>query len=277
MTPHYKDDHLAIYNADAAEALRHIGKNIADLVVTSPPYDTLRDYDGGTYDFPKTASALSDALKPGGVIAWNEWEKIRDKSYSLSSVRHLLHFTDTLNLKNFERIFWNKLGSSFTNQIRYFSVVEWIWILSKGDPKTINLLKDRPTNGPRKTNRTHRRKDGSMRKRTTWRESDGTMRERWWSGTIGTHGKRTTLWDINPANKEPGYEPKDHPARFPIKLAEDLILSFSNEGDTILDPFIGSGTTAIAAKRHNRKCVGIEISKQYCDVAVKRYRREFPQ
>jgi len=66
----------------------------------------------------------------------------------------------------------------------------------------------------------------------------------------------------------------EHPSQKPIKLIEKLILENSKEGDTILDPFLGSGTTAVAAKHLGRNYIGIEISPEYCKIAEERLRQE---
>ena len=65
-------------------------------------------------------------------------------------------------------------------------------------------------------------------------------------------------------------ETRFHPTQKPVKLFRDIIRDFSEEGDLILDPFMGSGTTAIACKQLNRNFIGFEISKEYCDIARKR-------
>lgn len=74
-----------------------------------------------------------------------------------------------------------------------------------------------------------------------------------------------------------GDEKTGHPAVFPVQLAQDHILSWSNEGDTVLDPFMGSGTTAIASHRTRRKFIGIEIDEQYFKIAKEHINRETAQ
>ena len=67
-----------------------------------------------------------------------------------------------------------------------------------------------------------------------------------------------------------------HPARFPEKLVEFFILAGSNENDIVLDPFCGSGTTAVSAHRHKRRWIGIDANKDYCELAYDRMKLEFP-
>jgi len=66
----------------------------------------------------------------------------------------------------------------------------------------------------------------------------------------------------------------DHPTQKPIPLVEWLIQTYSNPSDLILDPFLGSGTTAYCAKKLNRKCIGIEIEEKYCEIAARRCSQE---
>lgn len=88
-------------------------------------------------------------------------------------------------------------------------------------------------------------------------------------------GKRARLydwWEINQV-KNVSKKNNSHPCPIPLELAERIILTTTNEGDTIIDPFAGSGTILVAAKKHGRNYIGFEISKEYCDIAEKRLRQ----
>ena len=133
-----------------------------------------------------------------------------------------------------------------------------MFVLSKGKPKTVNLLQDKPNKWAGQTtygNVTRREKDGSLTDKG--------------KKTVQEFCVRTNIWCY--ANGK-GFTTKDeiaynHPAIFPEKLVEDHILSWSNPGDLILDPFGGSGTTAKIAQMLNREWILIEAVNEYCDIA----------
>ena len=88
-------------------------------------------------------------------------------------------------------------------------------------------------------------------------------------------GKKARLYDWWNINQVKNVSKKhSHPCPIPLELAERIILTTTEEGDTIVDPFAGSGTILIAAKKHNRNFIGFEISKEYCDMAEKRLSQE---
>ena len=96
-------------------------------------------------------------------------------------------------------------------------------------------------------------KDGSKKERPRKINSDFGMRHNVWEmKTSGQTGESKTF---------------HHPAMFPLQLAKDHVISWSNEGDLILDPFMGSGTTGRVAQRLNRNYIGFEITKDYCNMA----------
>ncbi|MDI9486525.1 MAG: site-specific DNA-methyltransferase, partial [Bacillota bacterium] len=131
---------------------------------------------------------------------------------------------------------------------------EYMFILTKGKIKTFNPIKDKPNKHSGKLiHKTKRLEDGSIKKGTPYISSE--------------YGQRYNIWDIFPQRQKG----KDcHPAPFPEQLAQDHILSWSNENDTVLDPFMGSGTTGKMAKLLNRNFIGIEISEEYFEIAKKR-------
>ena len=134
-----------------------------------------------------------------------------------------------------------------------------MFVFSKGKPKSHNMIKDRPNSQKgKKASAKIRNADGT----TTLRKST----------IISEFGKRKNVWLYNTGY---GSGQKDktaykHPATFPEKLAEDHILSWSNKGDIILDPFFGSGTTGKMAKLNNRNYIGFDTSQEYCDMAEER-------
>ena len=159
---------------------------------------------------------------------------------------------------------WKKDSCAFPESERYYQVFEYMFIFSKGKPKTFNPLEDRKNKfSGCKIHGTFRDKSGdTIARSTTWKNS-----------ICKDYGIRFNVWDI-PSCKN---NKSGHPAVFPGSLAKDHILSWSNKGDVILDPFLGSGTTAIAAYKLNRHYIGFEISKEYFNTAGERISLEQKQ
>ena len=129
-------------------------------------------------------------------------------------------------------------------------------IFSKGKPKSFNPIKDRVN------------KSFGSKKHSNVRQADGSMKPTTSIGKpIAKNGQRFNVWDMN---TELSSKNRFHPAMFPEHLANDHIISWSNEGDTVLDCFMGSGTTGLAAKNLNRKFIGIEKDAGYFDIGTKR-------
>ncbi|CRZ35552.1 site-specific DNA-methyltransferase (adenine-specific) [Herbinix hemicellulosilytica] len=253
-----------IFNAYSNDLLCEFPNDIIDLVVTSPPYDDLRDYEGKIVwnmdIFKKIANEIYRILKPGGVVVWVIGDRTLNGNRSLTSFKQALYFQE-IGFNMYDIIIYEKAGSGPPHPNRYFNTYEFMFVLSKGKPKTVNLLKDKPNKWAGATTYgevTRREKDGSLTNKG--------------KKTIQEFGVRTNIWRYANGN---GYSTKDkiaylHPAIFPEKLVEDHILSWSNPGDLILDPFGGSGTTAKVATILKRDWVLIEAVKEYCDIAEKR-------
>jgi DNA modification methylase len=247
-----------IYNMDCVQGMKLLDDCSVDLTVTSPPYDNLRSYKGFEWDFEATAKELYRVTKQGGVVVWIVNDATIKGSETGTSFRQALHFMDCgFNLH--DTMIWSK--PSFTAvgalKTRYAQTFEYMFVFSKGKIKTFNALKDRKT--------TSRSKD----KHGMIRQKDGGFRPMSNRGKqYGEFGIRYNVWDMPPVMSN--IERKGHPAQFPEQLANDHILSWSNEGDTVLDCFMGSGTTAKMAYQNNRNYIGFEISSEYCDIANKR-------
>lgn len=253
-----------IFNALSNEKLKEIPSESVDLVVTSPPYDDLRDYDGNlswNFDvFQKIAKELYRVVKKGGVIVWVVGDKTENGNKSLTSFRQALYFQE-IGFKMYDVIIYEKAGSGPPHPNRYFNAYEYMFVLSKGKPKTIHILKDKPNKWA----------GSSTYGNVMRREKDGSLTNKG-KKIINTFGVRTNVWKYINGR---GFATRDriayeHPAIFPEKLVEDHILSWSNPGDLVLDPFGGSGTTAKMAKMLKRDWVLIEAVKEYCEIARKR-------
>lgn len=246
-----------IYNMDCIEGMRKLPDNSVDITVTSPPYDNLRTYNGFSWDFEVMAKELYRVTKQGGVVVWIVADATIKGSETGTSFSQALYFKE-IGFNLHDTMIWNKGTLTFPNPLRYHNGFEYMFILSKGKPKTVHLIEDR-------TN-----KHGGSLIRGTSRQVNGELSRQSGHGKrrVKDVGARFNVWDIPPVQSSK--ERTGHPAQFPERLVVDHIISWSKEGDLVLDPFMGSGTTAVAAKKSNRNYIGFEVSKEYCDIANKR-------
>ena len=255
---------------DCLEVMKKLPDNCIDLTVTSPPYDNLREYNNAAAwnfeKFQEVAKELFRITKPGGVVVWVVGDATINGSETGTSFRQALFFKDCgFNLH--DTMIYKK-HAPYPPNVRYWQCFEYMFVFSKGKPKTFNPLmqmKKCIEKNPDRT-RTYRQKDGSLK---TLNEK---AIKRFKKAAQNNYRIADNIWEI-----QAGYltSAKDkyaykHPAIFPEQLAEDHILSWSNEGDVVFDPFMGSGTTAKMAVLNNRKYIGFEVSKEYCDIAKKR-------
>lgn len=245
-----------IYNEDCLETMKRMPDDFVDLVVTSPPYDNLRDYNGYEFNFEKIAQQLYRIIKQGGIIVWVVGDATIKGSETGTSFKQALYFKG-LGANLYDTMIYEKNGTPFPTEGRYYNLWEYMFIISKGKPKTINLIKDRLNKWPAGPfgHKTTYNKDGTKRKHKKYSSDLYGVRFNIWKYNVGFHPQN---------NKNP------HPAVFPEKLAKDHIYSWSNENDLIYDPMMGAGTTASAALQLNRNYIGSEISQEYCDIAEKR-------
>jgi len=244
--------------------LKFIPNNSIDLVITSPPYDDIRDYNGFQFDDKILQTIITElyrVLKKGGIVVWVIGDATINGSESGTSFRQALKFME-IGFKLHDTMIYEKNTSSFPakrNGNRYTQIFEYMFIFSKDKPKTSNLICDKPNKWAGHTNwgkNTNRLKSGELKETTDIKPvPDFSPRNNIWKYNIGK--------GFNSSDKES----HQHPAIFPEQLAEDHILSWSNEGDIILDPFSGSGTTCKMAKKNKRNYIGIDISEEYCKLA----------
>ena len=227
-----------------------------DLTVTSPPYDTLRDYAGYSFDFAGIASELLRVTKPGGVVVWVVGDKING-GRSLTGFRQAIHFQD-IGFVVHDVMIYQKKNTPFMRSNAYTNAYELMLILSKGGPpKTFNPLKV-PTQRSGNELLTHNKlPDGVNKKKRGMLKREKT-RTNIWPYAVGFGGTTTDRIAFQ------------HPAVFPDRLAEEHILSWSNPGDVVLDPMCGSGTTCKMALLNNRRYIGIDIADEYIDIAEAR-------
>jgi len=248
-----------IITGDSAVVLQSFPPDCVDLTVTSPPYDNLRTYNGFVFDFETIARELFRVTKAGGVVVWVVGDQTKNGSESGTSFRQALYFMQC-GFKLHDTMIYDKNGFRFPFPNRYHQVFEYMFVFVKGDLQKFNPLMDKP----RVWGDNH--KGGHAK-----RESDGSMTMRkGHTSKAGEPTKRFNIWRYSGAKAQSDDKTAKHPAVFPEALAQDHILSWSNEGDTVLDCFCGSGTTPKMAKMLSRHYIGIEISPEYVSLAEKR-------
>lgn len=246
-----------IYCGDCEELLREIEDDSIDLIVTSPPYNDLRNYHNTLKNwnedkFQRIANQLKRVLKDGGVIVWNVYDKTENGSKTGTSLRQCLYFQNIgMNINDY--MIWEKTNPMpVVSQPRYNPCFEFMWVLSKGKPKTFNPIKV-PC------------KCAGQKYDSTCKNIDGESGRKYKSFHINKEKVDNNIWKFAVAQNK-----TEHPAVFPEEIPYRHILSWTNEGDVVLDPFIGSGTTAVVAKRLNRHYIGIDSNKDYVDLSNNR-------
>lgn len=252
-----------VRNENCLDTMKLMPDNFVDLTVTSPPYGNLRTYNGYSFPFEDISKELYRVTKDGGVVVWVVCDSTIKGSETGTSFRQALFFKECgFNLH--DTMFYKKktYGPVDSRQHRYANVIEYMFVFSKGKPKTFNKLTQLKSE---KTLQRQKHKSGGNR-----RKPNGEMR------SIGglsdsKYKMRENVWEyVNGGNYANDIYALKHPAVFPEQLANDHILSWSNENDIVYDPFMGSGTTAKMAKINKRNWIGSEISKEYCDIIHER-------
>ena len=243
-----------IYNENCIDTMAKMPDGFVNLTVTSPPYDNLRTYKGYSFDFEAVAKELFRVTKQGGVVVWVVGDATIKGSETGTSFRQALYFKECgFNLH--DTMIYSKGGQGATGSNKsYWQDFEYMFVFSKGNISTFNLIEDRPNKkkpSKRIENQGHRHATGETKgKRLIERKE---------------FGRRFNIWQYHESGTR-----INHPAVFPEQLANDHIKSWSNEGDLVYDPFMGSGTTAKMAIINKRNWIGSEISKEYCEIAEKR-------
>ena len=241
--------------ADCVNFMTSMPSECVDLVVTSPPYDNLRNYKGYSFEFERIAEGLFKVIKEGGVVVWVVGDKING-GRSLTSFRQGIYFQE-IGFTIHDIMIYAKKNTPFMRSNAYTNAYEFMFVLSKGKPKTFNPLKEKTVRNGYEMVVFNKGPDAINRKNLKELKKEKT-KTNIWKYAVGLGG--TTSDKI--AFK--------HPATFPEKLAQDHILSWSNEGDLVFDPMCGSGTTCKMAFLSNRKYLGVDISEEYIHIAKTR-------
>ena len=248
-----------IYNENCLNTMTKMPNNFIDLIITSPPYDNLRTYNGYSFDFESIAKELYRVTKKGGIVVWVVGDSTMSGNETGNSFRQALFFKECgFNL--FDTMIYSKppRGACGNNRT-YWQTFEYMFVFSKGKPNTVNLIKDRQNKESRNGDRgTKRLRNGELLKVKR--------------GGYGEYGRRTNIWEyrIGKGHSTNDQIAHEHPAIFPENLALDHIYSWSNKGDLIYDPMMGSGTVAKMAILSNRNWIGSETSKEYCNIIEQR-------
>lgn len=252
---------VRLMRGDCLQLMQGIPDGSVNLTVTSPPYDNLRSYNGNNDLWSESIwrdciKQLYGVTKDGGVVVWVVGDATIKGSETGTSFKQALWAMECgFNLH--DTMVWNKGNFTAVGALKtsYAPVFEYMFVWSKGRPKTFNPIRDR------------KNKHAGTFHHGTVTQSDGTKKP------VSSHnakvfkeyGQRHNIWEVTPCKQR-----IPHSARFPEQLAHDHILSWSNEGDTVLDPFMGSGTTGVACKKTNRNFIGIELDSYYFKVARER-------
>ena len=240
------------YNENCLETMAKMPDDFVDLTVTSPPYDGLRTYNGYSFDFENVAKELWRITKQGGIVVWVVDDATVKGSETLTSFRQALYFKE-IGFYLHDTMIWQKTNPMpKVKTKRYFDVFEYMFIFSKGVPKTFNPIMVDCKMGGKIYDSTCKNMGG---------ENGRTKK----TFVLNKQRYKNNIWEIAIAQNK-----TKHPAVFPEQLANDHIISWSNEGDLIYDPFMGSGTTAKMAILTKCNWIGSEISEEYCRIAEKR-------
>ena len=246
------------YNENCLETMAKMPDNFIDLTVTSPPYDNLREYKGYSFAFEEIAKELFRVTKQGGVVVWIVGDATVKGSETGTSFRQALFFKE-IGFNLHDTMIWKKPNPVPTQSTRYQQEFEYMFVFSKGNPKTFNPIKVKSKCAGTKVKK-HR---ATKSKHNYNNEGIYTVADTKMIGSV---------WEIANVKND-----SKHPAIFPEQLANDHILSWSNEGDLVYDPFMGSGTTAKMSILNNRNWIGSEISNEYCNIIEERIKKAWEE
>jgi site-specific DNA-methyltransferase (adenine-specific) len=241
---------------NAVDVMKTFPPNSIDLVVTSPPYDELRNYNGYSFDFEGIANGLFRVMKKGGVVIWVVGDKIQKGNRSLTSFKQALFFQG-IGFNAHDVMIYRKKNTPFMRSNAYTNCYEFMFVFSKGSPKTFNPLKTKTARQGQEMLPFNKKADGVNKKILGELKPEKTMTNIW-EYAVGLSGS---------TNDKIAFQ---HTAIFPEKLAEDHILSWTKTGDVVFDPMCGSGTTCKMAAINKRHYIGCDISKEYVELTKKR-------
>lgn len=255
-----------IINGNCVDVMADFPENSVDLVVTSPPYDNLRTYKGYSFPFEEIVQQIYRIVKLGGVVVWVVSDATVNGSETGTSFKQALKFMEAgFNLHD-TMIFQKTNPVPQIYRKRYTNVFEYMFVFSKGSVATHNGIKIPCLHA------------GLELKGTTYKNySKGEQSRRKMANPVKSEKLKGNIWEYVVGKNAVDQEAKKHPAPFPYQLALDHILSWTNQGDIVLDPMCGSGTTCVAALDAKREFIGIDISQEYCELAEGRVKKHSMQ
>ena len=233
-----------------------------DLTITSPPYDQIRNYNNNLKwnenIWKKIIELLYQLTDQNGCVVWVVGDGTVNGGETGTSFKQALYFMDC-GFKLHDTMIYKKNSIAFPDNKRYYQCFEYMFIFKKGNIK-FNPIQDR------------KNKKSGQKVFVSGRQKNGELLRKQSNNLIKEYGVRWNLWEYDTGWMKSYHEEylKIHPAIFPLNLAIDHILSWSNKNDLVLDPFMGSGTTGLACRKLKRDFIGIEKEKKYFDIAVKR-------
>lgn len=245
-----------VYCQDCVSFMKRLGEECIDLTITSPPYDDLRNYNGYSFDCDSIAEGLFRVTRPGGVVVWVVGDKTVKGNKTLTSFKQALVF-QKLGFNVHDVMIYKKKNTPFMRSNAYTNCFEYMFIFSKGSPKTFHPLKEPTVRHGYEMLVSNKKADGVNRK-VLGRLNEKKVRTNIWEYAVGLGGSTRDRIAFK------------HPAIFPERLAEDHILSWSDEGDIVFDPMCGSGTTCKMARINSRNYIGCDISQEYVNLATER-------
>jgi len=245
---------------DCVEGMKLLPDKSIDLVVTSPPYDNIRNYHGFKLDLHSVGMEIYRVLKEGGIAVMVIQDQTKNYSKTLTSFKTIIDWCENIGFKLFECLIYKKYGAEGAWWNKRFRVDhEYMPVFLKGEkPQYFNKA---PLKIPSKWGGV------TMTGGATRLTNGKTLKSR--QIKINKMKCRGTIWEYLTCGDGDKLK-HQHPATFPDKLPVDFIECFCPENGIVLDPFMGSGTTAIASIKLGRKFIGFEISKEYCELAEKR-------
>jgi len=249
---------------DTVDVMKNFPSSSIDIVVTSPPYDAVRDYKGFSLDLHAAGREIYRVLKDGGVAVMVIQDQTKNFGKSLTSFRTIIDWCDSFGFKLFENAIYRKYGAEGAWWNKRFRVDhEYMPIFLKGE---------KPQYFDKEHLKIPSKHGGKVMTGGGTRLTNG-VRIATRSIKINPMKCRGTIWEYLTAGDGSRLK-HQHPATFPNKLPYDFIKCFTPKNGIVLDPFVGSGTTVVAAKNLGYKYIGIDIAPEYCDIAEKRIKEE---
>lgn len=247
-----------IYNEDCLATMRRMPNEFIDFIITSPPYDDIRDYNGFVFEFKEIVIELFRVLKKGGVIIWIVGDATINGSETGTSFKQALFFIES-GFKLHDTMIYYKNNPMPQTGNRYHQHFEYMFAFSKESPKVFNPITE-PTKYRGLANMKNRGQKGLLEYEKVERSNEKKV------GNV-------FFYSIGGGISTSDRIAYKHPAIFPEKLVVDQVKTWTNPGDLVYDPFMGSGTTAKIAHLLERKWLGSEISKEYCEIAEERLKQ----